>query len=211
MNMIGSPKHVKYALNAGADILCCQGGEGGGHTGEIPTTCLLPRCVDLVKGHKSPLTGQPIYCVGAGGIFDGRGLAMALDYGAQAVWVGTRFVCCKESGATDKHQQTIMDATCHDTIRTEIYSGRPLRVNKHKYAVDWEVNRKDEMRKLLKSGVLPFLNDLEQRGEVFKRPDMVHLMGQCSGNINDVKSAKEIIDDMMRECVQTMRRNTSRI
>eukprot|EP01083_Nonionella_stella_P078520 214956_1 len=166
MNMVGHPKHVKYALESGADIICAQGGEGGGHTGEVATTCLLPKAIDMVKGCKSPLTGQPIYCVGAGGIFDGRGVAACLAYGAQAVWVGTRFVNCVESGASKKHQQHIMNSTCHDTIRTEIYSGRPLRVHKHDYAVDWEENRKVEMRKLLKKGVFPWMHDKKPVNEV---------------------------------------------
>ena len=59
---------------------------GGGHTGEIATSILVPKCVDIVKGKTSPLTGQPIYIVAGGGIADGRGLAMALCMGAQGVW-----------------------------------------------------------------------------------------------------------------------------
>merc|ERR1719502_803877 len=61
--------------------------------------CSSTKCVDLCKGFKSSLTERPIYVVAAGGIYDGRGLAMALSYGAQAVWVGTRFVMSKESGS----------------------------------------------------------------------------------------------------------------
>ncbi len=113
----------------------------------------------MVKGYKSPLTGQPIYCVGAGGIFDGRGVAMALSYGAQAVWCGTRFVNCLESGATAKHKQGIVDSTVHDTMRTEIYTGRPLRVFKHAYAMDWENNRKAEMREVQRQA---YANNLQQ-------------------------------------------------
>eukprot|EP01084_Bolivina_argentea_P312306 540681_1 len=194
MNMVGSPRHVKHALEAGADILCVQ----GGHTGNIATSCLLPKCIDMVKKRKS-LTGRPIYCVAAGGIFDGRGLAMALSYGAEAVWVGTRFVCCTESGATKKHKQNIINARCDDTMKTEIYSGRPLRINKNKYALNWEINRKTEMRKLLKQGILPFFYDLKKavNASNFYSADNIHLMGQCCGNINDIKTAKQIIDDMM--------------
>eukprot|EP01084_Bolivina_argentea_P085129 153866_1 len=93
-NMVGHPKHVIKALNAGVDIIIAQGGEGGGHTSNIPTSLLLPKCVDLVQGCYSPLFPKnPIYVIGAGGIYDGRGLCMALSYGCQAVWVGTRFVC----------------------------------------------------------------------------------------------------------------------
>merc|ERR1740130_92789 len=86
MNMIGSPKHVAKALDAGVDLICAQGGEGGGHTGEVATSILIPKVVDLVKGHVSPLTGGPVHVIAAGGIYDGRGLAMALALGADAVW-----------------------------------------------------------------------------------------------------------------------------
>lgn len=100
MNMVGAPKHVQKALDAGVDIICAQGGEGGGHTGDVATSILIPKVVDLCKDKKSPLTGQPVPVIAAGGIFDGRGLAMALALGAEAVWVGTRFVASEEAGAS---------------------------------------------------------------------------------------------------------------
>lgn len=78
---------------------------GGGHTGEIPTSLLVPACVDAVKGAKSPLTGDPIYVLAAGGIYDGRGLATALVNGAVGVWVGTRFVASVEAGAPKAHKE----------------------------------------------------------------------------------------------------------
>ena len=68
MNMIGSPRHVQKCLDAGVDILCAQGTEGGGHTGDISTTVLIPMIVDLVKGKTSKMHGGPIYVVAAGGI-----------------------------------------------------------------------------------------------------------------------------------------------
>lgn len=60
------------------DIICAQGGEGGGHTGDTPFSILIPAVVDLCKDAKSPLTGEPVVVVAAGGIADGRGLAAAL-------------------------------------------------------------------------------------------------------------------------------------
>jgi NAD(P)H-dependent flavin oxidoreductase YrpB (nitropropane dioxygenase family) len=63
----------------GVDIICAQGGEGGGHTGETPFSILVPTTVDLCKNAKSPLTGGPVIVVAAGGIADGRGLAVALS------------------------------------------------------------------------------------------------------------------------------------
>jgi NAD(P)H-dependent flavin oxidoreductase YrpB (nitropropane dioxygenase family) len=88
--MIGHPKHVRKALDAGVDIICAQGGEGGGHTGSyalfvfihlifsVPTSILIPEVVALCEGRKSSLNGQPIYVMAAGGIYNGKSLAASL-------------------------------------------------------------------------------------------------------------------------------------
>lgn len=83
----------------GVDVICAQGTEAGGHTGDVATMPLIPQCVDLCRGHVSPLHGTPVAVVGAGGIYDGRGMAAAMMLGAQAVWVGTRFVATEEASA----------------------------------------------------------------------------------------------------------------
>ena len=64
-SMIGHPKHVAKAIDAGADIICAQGGEGGGHTGNVPTSILIPTVVALCRGHKSALTGEDVAVVAA--------------------------------------------------------------------------------------------------------------------------------------------------
>jgi NAD(P)H-dependent flavin oxidoreductase YrpB (nitropropane dioxygenase family) len=92
MNMIGHPKHVKKCLDLGCDLICAQGGEGGGHTGDVPTSVLIPEVKRLCEGKVSPMTGRPVQVVAAGGIFNGQSLAAAMALGATAVWVGTRFV-----------------------------------------------------------------------------------------------------------------------
>ena len=85
MNMVGHPKHVPKALKVGVDIICAQGAEAGGHT-DICNICPLPKCVDLCRNARMTLYPQyTVPVVGAGGIYDGRGLAMALSYGCDAV------------------------------------------------------------------------------------------------------------------------------
>merc|ERR1712232_244297 len=162
MNMIGAVKHVEKALAVGVDIICAQGGEGGGHTGDVATSILLPKVVDAVRGKTSPLTGDPVMVVGAGGIFDGRGLAACLAMGCSGVWVGTRFIASEEAGAGPMHKRRVLSADYSDTIRTLIYSGRPMRIFKTPYVMDFEENRQQEIQEMQAMGIPAFAKDVEE-------------------------------------------------
>jgi hypothetical protein len=83
----GAPHHAEKAIAAGMDLVIAQGGEGGGHTGEIGTMVLLRQVLKACEGKTSTFTGGPIMVCGAGGIADGQGLAACLSLGAQAVCV----------------------------------------------------------------------------------------------------------------------------
>ncbi|KAJ8462064.1 hypothetical protein ONZ45_g18068 [Pleurotus djamor] len=178
MNMVGHPKHVAKALAQGVDLICAQAGEGGGHTGDIPASILIPACVDAVKGHKSPLTGKPVYVIGAGAVYDGRGLAANLSWGAEAVWVGTRFVASEEAGAPKKHKDLVLSAGFEDAVTTLIFTGRPLRVRRTPYVDDWNTNRQQEIKELTSKGVIPHEQELQKHPEksIEGRP---WLMGRC--------------------------------
>jgi len=182
MNMIGHPKHVKKALNQGVDMICAQGGEGGGHTGDTPFSVLIPTVVDLCKDAKSPLTGEPVVVVAAGGVADGRGLAAALSYGTSGVWVGTRFVASEESGAPPLHKQLVVSAGYDDMVKTLIYSGRPLHVRKTEYVRDWEENRRQEILELIAEGKIPHGVEMEKHPEKSMQGRM-WLMGQVAASI----------------------------
>ncbi|KAI0047963.1 2-nitropropane dioxygenase [Auriscalpium vulgare] len=188
--------HVAKALAQGVDIICAQGGEGGGHTGDTPFSVLIPAVVDLCKGTKSPLTGEPVVVVAAGGIGDGRGLAASLSYGASGVWVGTRFVASEEAGAPPIHKQLVLSAGYDDTVRTLIYSGRPLSVRKTDYVREWEENRQQEIAELTAQGKIPHELELDQHPEKSIGGRM-WLMGKVAGSINDIKPAREIVDELV--------------
>mmetsp|Transcript_5450 Transcript_5450/g.9124 ORF Transcript_5450/g.9124 Transcript_5450/m.9124 type:complete len:371 (-) Transcript_5450:271-1383(-) len=227
MNMVGHPKHVNKALAAGVDIICAQGGEGGGHTGHVATSILLPKCVDMVRGHKMPLYPQRnVSVVGAGGIYNGRGLAMALNYGCDAVWVGTRFVCSEEAGASIAHKEAILGAGYDDTLRSLIYTGRPLRVITNPYAKHWEEHRQAEMKKLLKQGTIPYTADVMRFNALKKKENseqlsmsyaksyseaQPHLSGQVAGSIDDILPAKQIVDEMMSEALAVIKETAAKI
>lgn len=204
MNMIGHPKHAKKALEQGVDIICAQGGEGGGHTGETPFSILVPTTVDLCKNAKSPLTGGPVIVVAAGGIADGRGLAAAFSYGASGVWVGTRFVASTEAGAPPKHKELVISAGHDDIVRTLVYSGRPMNVRKTPYVAEWETQRQGEIAKLVAQGHIPHEVELENHPEKSLEGRM-WLMGKVAGSINDIKPAKEIVDELVATAAASLK------
>jgi len=203
MNMVGHPKHVNKALDVGVDIICAQAGEGGGHTGDISASILIPSVVDAVKGRTSPLTGQPIWVVGAGAVYDGRGLAANLVYGAQAVWVGTRFVASEEAGASKAHKQALISAGHGDVVRTLIYTGRPLRVRRTPYVDDWEKNRQTEIKELTSKGIIPTQHELEKHPEKSLQA-VAFLLGDVAAVINEVLPAQTIVDNIVNEAARIL-------
>ncbi|KAL2007000.1 hypothetical protein VTN00DRAFT_8438 [Thermoascus crustaceus] len=200
MNMVGAPRHAEKALERGVDIVCAQGGEGGGHTGDVPFSVLVPAVVDVARRYTSPLTGKPALVVAAGGVSDGRSLAAALMLGASGVWVGTRFVASQESGASQMHKEAVVGARFGETVRTLIVSGRPLRVLPNEYIKEWE-KKPDEIKRLTGKGVIPMMQDIEDGKDV----DLPFLMGDVSAVVKDIKPAAQIVQEMVSEAVAMLR------
>jgi NAD(P)H-dependent flavin oxidoreductase YrpB (nitropropane dioxygenase family) len=118
MPSIGAAKHAKKVAGWGADAVMVQGGEGGGHTGAIPTTLLRPTVLDAVD----------IPVIAAGGFFDGRGLAAALSYGAAGVGMGTRFLLTRDSAVPDAVKELYLSKGLADTVVTTKVDGMPHRM-----------------------------------------------------------------------------------
>jgi nitronate monooxygenase len=114
----GAVKHAQKAEQLGADIIIVQGGEGGGHTGPVPTSLLVPGAVDAVD----------VPVVAAGGFFDGRGLVAALSYGAEGIAMGTRFLMSAESPVPAITTDRYVKATVNDVMVTSHIDGMPQRV-----------------------------------------------------------------------------------
>merc|ERR1711879_266490 len=140
------------------------------------------------------------------------GLASVLCMGADAAWIGTRFVCATEAGASKDHKEAVMKTTSEGTVRTLIFTGRPMRVMKNPYIMHWENNRAEELKRLCAKGVLPYMADMKRADDAggnsaeTKKRNVArmtkftpHLMGQVAGNVNEIKPAKEIMHEMMNE------------
>lgn len=225
MPTVGAVKHAVKAVELGADIITIQGGEGGGHTGAVPTTILLPQVLDAVKA--------PV--VAAGGFSDGRGLAAALAWGAAGVAMGTRFLLTTDSpvprASLDRYLATkdpalIKVSTAVDGLPQRFIENEELKrleemslparlVMSMKYARRWggeaglgalgmaklglKVMTGDEggFRSTVMAANLPVL---VQRGVVFGDPVNGLLpSGQVAAVISELESCEELIQRIVRE------------
>jgi enoyl-[acyl-carrier protein] reductase II len=198
----GRVKHAQRAVKAGVDFVVAQGTEAGGHTGEIALSVLLPQIIDAV-GHKVPV-------VAAGGIFDGRGLASALAYGADGVWIGTRFLLTPEAHTVPFYKERLLAASSEDTVVTKSYTGRRLRVLKNKYTEHYEKHPEliqDPGRQVINAinagamhlGGGPDTKNVDPDKEAF-------LVGQCVGAIKELKPAAQVVHDMMAQCIEILQK-----
>ncbi|MGW5659053.1 NAD(P)H-dependent flavin oxidoreductase [Streptomyces sp. NPDC003758] len=115
---VGARRHAEKVASWGADAVIVQGGEGGGHTGEVATTVLLPQVVDAVD----------IPVVAAGGFRDGRGLVAALAYGAAGIAMGTRFLLTSDSTVPEAVKACYLAASVRDVTVTAAVDGLPHRM-----------------------------------------------------------------------------------
>ena len=120
MPTIGARRHAEKVAEWGVDAVIAQGGEGGGHTGSVPTSLLTPAVVDAVGGR--------VEVIAAGGFFDGRGLVAALAYGASGIAMGTRFLLTQESRVPDAVKQVYLGTPVTGTVVSTAVDGAPQRV-----------------------------------------------------------------------------------
>jgi NAD(P)H-dependent flavin oxidoreductase YrpB (nitropropane dioxygenase family) len=125
---IGARRHAEKVAAWGVDAVIVQGGEGGGHTGSVATTLLLPQVVDAVD--------LPV--IAAGGFFDGRGLVAALAYGAAGIAMGTRFLLSRESTVPESVKRYYLERTVADTVVTARIDGVPHRVLRTEFVDELE-------------------------------------------------------------------------
>lgn len=159
------------------------------------------------------MTGAPVQVVAAGGLFNGQSVAAALMLGASAVWIGTRFILAEEAGAPKAHQEAVRTSGFDDNVRTIIFTGRPLRVRQNPYIKDWEENRQAEIKELTSKGILPVEHDLEKMGDDIDDDTMDYarpfLMGKVAAVVNEKKSAKAIVDEMVSDAVEWLGKGNS--
>lgn len=186
--LVGTVKQALRLEEAGVDFIVAQGYEAGGHTGRIGTMALVPQVVDAVK----------IPVLAAGGIGDGRGLAAALALGACGVVVGTRFIATLEAGGHKHYKDTVISSSEESWVISKAYTGKSLRTARNRWTEQW-LKRENEL--------LAFPLQMINAGEKLIPGGWVGgdmewgaaPGGQIAGMIKEVKSAQEVVKEMVGE------------
>ncbi len=188
MAVIGAERHARKAAAGGVDAVIASGREGGGHVGEVGTAALVPAVLAAVD--------MPV--IAAGGLADGPGLAAALAWGAQGVWLGTRFIATEEAGAHLNYKQKIVDTGSSGTVVSRAHSGKPCRMIRNSFTEHW-AEREDEIRPYPRQA-LEVGNPASTRGRLEGDTDGGVLpAGQSVGVIRAVEPAGEVVRAIVRD------------
>ena len=193
--VVASVALAKLMERGGADALVAEGMESGGHIGETTTMALVPQVVDAVQ----------IPVIAAGGIADGRGIAAAFMLGAEAVQMGTRFVATKECHVHENYKQFVLKAKDIDTRVTGRTTGHPVRTLRNPMTKEYLEKEAagasfEELEMLTLGGLRKAVVDGDVKtGSV--------MSGQIAGMVKDIPTCKELMERLIRETKETVKRN----
>ncbi len=190
MCMAGNVRHAVKAAEAGCDVVIAQGTEAGGHTGSVASVALWPQVVDAVD----------VPVIAAGGLFDGRGLAAALAFGCQGVWMGTRFIASVEAHAGQAYKDAIVAMSESDTVISRAFTGKTLRALANATTKEWE--GKETMpfaMQVMNSVKNNLLGPISGIVDVVDPTTQCLAAGQGGGGIREVLPCAEIVRRTLSE------------
>lgn len=198
--LCGKIKQAVAHKDAGLDFVIAQGGEGGGHTGEIGSIVLWPQIVDAVDG-------LPV--LAAGGIGSGRQMAAAMSTGVQGVWCGSLWLAVEEAAAQPAEKESYLNATSEDTIRSKAWTGKPARMLKNKWTEAWENPDNPDPLPMPLQGMITF--DAMRRTSMYAASGSTqevsfNAAGQVIGQVKQVESVKDVIFRMINEYLDSIDR-----
>jgi len=193
LGLAGNTRTARSLVKSGVDLLVAQGHEAGGHTGKIGTMALLPSVLDVAGN---------VPVLAAGGIGDGRGIAAALAMGCSGVWIGTRFLATKESGARDMIKENILQAGEEDTVVSPMHTGKPCRALSSRFHLVWNESGLTALPFPLQVLVASCLLSCFIKAN--KADYVGGFAGQISGLIREIKPAGQVLREMVAETVDIL-------
>ena len=186
--------------DAGLDFIIAQGTEGGGHTGEIGSLVLWPQLIEAVA---------PVPVLAAGGIGTGRQMAAALAMGAQGIWTGSLWLTVREAECPPAQMTSYLDATSQDTVRSRSFTGKPCRMLKNEWTEAWAADETpDPLGMPLQNMVT--MDAIVRTSRYASSPQAQAVafnpVGQVVGMMNEVRSSREVIMDIVEDYLDTVDR-----
>jgi NAD(P)H-dependent flavin oxidoreductase YrpB (nitropropane dioxygenase family) len=200
--LVGTAEHARRQVAAGVDLIVAQGGEAGGHTGEISTMVLVPEVVDTVA---------PIPVLAAGGIATGRQMAASLALGASGVWCGSVWLTTEEAETPPVVKAKMIAATSRDTTRSRSRTGKPARQLTSAWTQEWDGPDSPgtlpmPLQMIVAEGALRHINKVSESGNEGAQQLTNYFVGQCVGLMNTVKPARQVVYDMVAEFADALER-----
>lgn len=191
--VVASTAMARLVERSGATAVAAEGGESGGHIGELTTMTLVPQVCDAVK----------IPVLAAGGIADGRGIAAALMLGACGVQCGTRFLVAKECTVHQNYKNKILKAKDIDTIVTGKRLGHPVRCLKNQFTrelfkQEYNSNISDEELENMGAGAL------RKAAKEGNEKNGSFMAGQCAAMVHKEQTAQEMIEEMFAQAEEIL-------
>jgi len=190
--LCGSVPQAERHVNQGVDIVVAQGGEAGGHTGDVASLILWPDVVDAIS---------PTPVLAAGGIGTGRQIAAALALGCEGVWTGSIWLTTAESDTGTMAMEKLLEAGARDTVRSRSWTGKPARMLRTEWTEAWE--REDSPGTLPMPLQFMLINDAMRRINKFNVKELTTMpVGQIVGRMNKVRPVRDVMFDLVDEFVE---------
>ena len=200
--LAGSVHHAERHAAAGADLIVAQGGEAGGHTGEVATMILVPEVVDAVG---------PIPVLAAGGIASGRQLAAGMALGADGAWCGSVWLTTEESEVPPHMRDKFVAARSHETVRSRSMTGKPARMLKTAWTEAWEDPEGPgplpmPMQPMLVGPAMGRIHRVAGDKGTGANELVTYFVGQVVGSMNSIRPTKRVVLEMVEEFIDAVER-----
>ncbi len=204
--LVGSRAHAERQVAVGVDLIVAQGGEAGGHCGDVSTMVLVPEVVDAVAA-----SGRRVPVVAAGGIVTGRQMAAALALGADGVWTGSVWLTTDEAETALATKAKMLAARSGDTVRSRSRTGKPSRQLRSAWTDAWESDAAPSalpmpLQSMLTEPALRRVDQAAAGGNAGAKDLATYWVGQGVGLMNAARPARRVVADMIEELVATIDR-----
>jgi NAD(P)H-dependent flavin oxidoreductase YrpB (nitropropane dioxygenase family) len=202
--LAGAKEHALRLAEAGCDVIVAQGGEAGGHCGEVSTLVLIPEVVRALKA-----AGHDVPVLAAGGIMTGAQMAACMAMGAAGAWTGSVWLATTESECSQIFREKMVAARSRDTVRSKGRTGKYSRQLVSAWTEAWEGPDSPgalpmPMQSLIAEPAIHKATKSAEGGNAAAVPLVTYFVGQGVGLVSDITSARSVVQDFMADYAEAV-------